>query len=59
MTGKRTRKFVTIALTVSVPLDMSHAQARLEVRTLINEQSNHTADYGEVKAFAVRAGKKG
>lgn len=51
------RKQVTMTVTVSVPVDMSAADARREVRTLINEQCNYSADYGDVKAKAIRPAK--
>lgn len=45
----KTRKTLTMLLTVSVPREMSAADARREVRTLINEQRNYYADEGYVK----------
>lgn len=48
------RKRITMLVTVSVPAEMSAAQARLEVRTLIHEQCNYYADEGDVKAIVVR-----
>lgn len=50
----RKRKFVTMLVRVSVPVDMTASQARLEVRTLVNEQCNHSADYEDVKVRAIR-----
>ena len=49
----KTRKLVRIALTVSVPRDMSAADARREVRTLISNQSNYSAEPDDVKARSV------
>ena len=49
------RKLVSMKLTVSVPADMSAAQTRLEVRTLINEQCNYSADEGDVKVRSLQA----
>ncbi len=52
------RKRVTMLITVTVPADMSAAQARLEVRTLINEQANYFANEGDVKAAAIKPAAK-
>lgn len=43
------RKIVTMALTVSVPSTMTAREARREVRSLINDQCNWSADPGDVK----------
>jgi hypothetical protein len=51
----RRRKKLTMLVTVSVPVDMSAAEARREVRYLITDQCNYAADFGDVKAVAVRA----
>jgi hypothetical protein len=48
------RKQITMIVTVSVPNDMTPIEARREVRTLINEQCNYSADYGEVKVKSVK-----
>ena len=45
----KTRKFVRMSLTVSVPRDMSASDARREVRTLIGNQSNYSAEPEDVK----------
>lgn len=45
----RKRKIVHISLAVSVPVDMSAAEARKEVRTLINHQANWSAEPEDVK----------
>lgn len=50
----KSRKTVTMVLTVSVPVDMSAAEARREVRTLVNEQCNYSADEGDVKVRQLR-----
>lgn len=55
------RKQITMTVTVSVPRWMTAAQARREVRTLINDQCNYMShgpnfDDVEVKARAVRPG---
>lgn len=42
-------------VTVTVPADMSAAQARREVRTLITHQCNYSADEGDVIARLVKA----
>ena len=52
------RKRITMTVTVSVPADMSAADARREVKTLITHQSNWSADCDDVKAIAVRPAKK-
>lgn len=55
------RKTVTMLVTVSVPVDMPAWEARREVRTLINEQSNWSGewDQGDVKVRRLRAAKNG
>jgi len=53
----KTRKQLTMSLTVSVPSWMTAAQARREVRTLVNEQSNyldHGPDFQEVHGGTVK-----
>jgi hypothetical protein len=52
------RKKVTMLLTVSVPREMSPADARREVRSLVNEQCNYSADYGAVKVRGLRPAKE-
>lgn len=52
------RKKITMLLTVTVPREMSAAQARREVRTLVSEQCNYSADEGDVKAIGCRPAKK-
>lgn len=54
----RTRKRIPMLVTVSVPVGMTAAEARREVRTLITEQCNWRADSDDVKAIAVRPVKK-
>jgi len=49
------RKTLRMVVTVTVPIGMSASQARLEVRTLINDQTTYYADHGDVKARGVRA----
>lgn len=51
----KTRKKVTMLVTVSVPVAMTAAQARREVRTLITDQCNYSADEGDVKALKVKS----
>lgn len=51
------RKKVTMLVTVSVPVAMTAAQARREVRSLVTDQCNYAADPDEVKAVKVRATK--
>lgn len=52
------RKTMTMILTVTVPAEMSAAHARLEVRTLINEQCNYSAESGDVKVRQLRPARK-
>lgn len=47
------RKTLTLAVTITVPVDMSARQAKTEVRTLITEQCNWKADEGDVRAKRV------
>lgn len=47
------KKTIQLLVTVSVPADMTAADARREVRYLINDQANYMADYGDVKARKV------
>ena len=54
----RHRKVVSMLVTVTVPRWMTAAQARREVRTLINDQSNwmcFAPDHEEVDSETVRA----
>jgi hypothetical protein len=50
---KPTRKRLTMLVTVSVPYNMPSFQARKEVKTLITEQCNWSAEYDDVKAKPV------
>lgn len=47
------KKILRMLIEVSVPRNMTAIQARREVRTLINEQCNYAADYGDVRAAKV------
>ena len=49
-----TRKRIKMLVTVTVPKEMSAAEARKEVRSLITHQANWAAEYDEVKAVAVQ-----
>lgn len=49
----RLRKNVTMLVTVSVPFDMTAADARREVKTLIKEQANYAAEPGDVKPVRI------
>lgn len=52
----RNRKRVTMTVTVTVPPHLSAAQARREVRTLINHQCNYLdLDERDVRAVGVKA----
>ena len=53
----RLRKPVTMLVTVSVPFHMSPAEARREVRTLIQYQSNYAAGPDDVKALRIEAAR--
>lgn len=48
------RKIVTMLVTVSVPSGTTAAEARREVRTLINNQSNYSLDFDEVKCRQIK-----
>lgn len=54
----KTRKRVTMLVTVSIPAGYSAADARREVRSLVAEQCNYAMDYDEVKLIGVRPAKK-
>lgn len=49
----KTRKRVTVIMTVSVPAGMTPAAARREIRSLVNDQCNYSADPGDVKAIMI------
>lgn len=49
------RKRVTMTLDVTVPRAMSLAAARREVRTLIRDQCNYSADPGDIRVQKVTA----
>ena len=53
----KTRKQVTMLVTVSIPVDYSAADARREVRSLVSEQCNYSMDYDEVKLIGVKPAK--
>lgn len=50
----KTRKRVTMTVTVSVPADRTAAEARREVKTLVREQCFYSMDDGELKLVGVR-----
>lgn len=52
------RKFVTMTIVVSVPAEMSAMDARREVRTLVNHQSNFRFDEGDVRVRRIEPGRK-
>ncbi len=54
----KTRKRLTMLVTVSVPVAMTAAQARKEVKTLITHQANWSAYHEDVKAIAVRGAQR-
>lgn len=51
-------KLVRMDLTVRVPAEMTAAQARLEVRTLVNEQCNYCLEPGEVRVSKLGPARK-
>lgn len=51
----RSLKPITMAVTVMVPTWMNAAQARREVRTLINHQSNYLSHGPALEEFEVKA----
>ncbi|MBO9428163.1 hypothetical protein [Sulfitobacter sp. R18_1] len=44
-----------VLVRVSAPEDMGATQVRKEVRSLINDQCNHSADEGDIRAAKVSA----
>lgn len=50
----KSRKTVSMKLTVTVPKNMPAADARREVRSLINDLRNYYADPGDVKVKAIK-----
>lgn len=54
MPRSKSRRTVAMTVVVTVPIGTTHGQARLEVRTLINEQCNWKLDPGEVKVQSIR-----
>ncbi len=52
------RKKVTMLVTVTVPAETTPAEARREVRTLVNEQCNYFLDYNEIRAVKVSPAPK-
>lgn len=57
MAAKKKSHYVLVR--VSAPGDMSAADVRREVRTLINEQCNYSADVGDIRAASVTPVPKG
>lgn len=51
------RKEVTLLVRVTVPADMTKTDAAREVRTLINDQCNWSAEPGDVRARACKPAK--
>ncbi len=49
------RKRITMLVTVSVPAEMTAAEARREVRSLVNEMTTWAADFDEIVAVSVKA----
>ncbi len=47
------RKTHYVLVRVSAPKDMTAVQVRREVRSLINDQCNHSADEGDIRATKV------
>jgi hypothetical protein len=48
-----------VLVRVSAPDDMTEAQVRREVRSLINDQCNHSAEEGDIRAAKVSKVPKG
>lgn len=57
MAAKKKSHYVLVRVTA--PDDMRAADVRREVRTLINEQCNYSADPGDIRAAAVTPAPKG
>lgn len=55
----RRRKLVTMLVTVSVNPDMCARDARREVRTLVNDQSNYRWDPEDIRATRVEPVRPG
>ena len=53
----KTRKTVTMLVTVTVPKEWSAADARREVRTLVTEQCFYAADEGDMTRVSVKPAK--
>lgn len=53
----KTRKRVTMLVTISIPAGYSVADARREVRSLVAEQCNYSMDDAELKLISVRPAK--
>ena len=47
------RKTHYVLVRVSAPKDMTAVQVRREVRSLINDQHNHSSDEGDIRATKV------
>ena len=54
----KTRKRFRLIVEVSVPVGMTAAEARREVKTLISDQCNYAADPDDIKALSVKAAPK-
>ena len=54
LADRPTRKLVTMMVAVTVPASMTSAQARREVRFLIADQCNASAEPGDIKPIAIR-----
>ena len=49
------RRTLYMTLAVRVPADMPAAQARREVRSLVNDQCNYDAEPGDVRVASLRS----
>lgn len=47
-------KNLSFLLTVSVPVDMSTALAKAELKSLINEQCNYASEPGDVRVKSLK-----
>lgn len=50
-----TRRLVSLLVNVTVPKGMTVTQVRQEIRCLVNDQCNHSANEGGIRVKGVRA----
>jgi uncharacterized protein YneR len=56
--AKKRKRRITMLVTVSVPADCSAAQARKEVRFLINEQCTYLLDDDQIRVVGLKGAKR-